>query len=324
MSNPISTIPAEIERDRWGRPLVTPPGGGQAIPYTRCTTFVDAVEDKYNLQQWELRMVALGLANRSDYVKRILTIGDPGDDRKKKSAINAVTADAKEFAKASTGATTGTWLHTATERIDRGQDPGVIPEEHVRDITAYTEATADLKAVAIEQFTVLDQLRIGGTPDRVVSVGGKRYIADLKTGSISYGFVKIAAQLAVYSRSKNYDLTTGERTEHGADLTRGIIIHLPAGTGECRLYWIDLVAGWEAVKVARRVRELRARAFGELVTPYAGEGAADPANPALDLAVAIKQAPDRAEVEKLWRDFAAEWTAEHTALAKAQIASLGS
>jgi hypothetical protein len=41
-----------------------------------------------------------------------------------------------------------------------------------------------------------------------VEYGGKRYIADLKTGSIEWGTLKIAAQLAVYARSHTYDVAT--------------------------------------------------------------------------------------------------------------------
>jgi len=33
-------MPTEIERDRYGRPLVVPPAGGKAIAYTRATTIL--------------------------------------------------------------------------------------------------------------------------------------------------------------------------------------------------------------------------------------------------------------------------------------------
>ena len=41
----------DIPRDHWNRPLVVPPGGGNPVPYTRCTTFIDPLEDQYNLTQ---------------------------------------------------------------------------------------------------------------------------------------------------------------------------------------------------------------------------------------------------------------------------------
>ena len=37
-------MPTEIERDRYGRPLVVPPKGGKAIAYTRATTISNSLE----------------------------------------------------------------------------------------------------------------------------------------------------------------------------------------------------------------------------------------------------------------------------------------
>ena len=51
---------ADIRRDRFGRPLVVPPGGGPRVAYRRTTTFVGALEDTYALQQWKQRQVAIG------------------------------------------------------------------------------------------------------------------------------------------------------------------------------------------------------------------------------------------------------------------------
>ena len=56
------TVVSELPRDRWGRPLITPPDGTTPVPYTRVTTFAKAVEDTYHLGRWAERMVALGMA----------------------------------------------------------------------------------------------------------------------------------------------------------------------------------------------------------------------------------------------------------------------
>lgn len=258
----IVTPPPLIDRDRFGRPLVTPPQGGKAVAYTRCTTYVDCIEDKFNLQKWQMRMVALGLASRPDLLLSVQAHKD--DNRELDKACEA----AKEAAAASAAATTGTALHALTELVDRGQELPVLPAEAKADLEAYRTATADLTAVAIEQFCVQDMLKIGGTPDRVVEYEGQRYIADIKTGSIEYGSLKIAAQLAVYARSQVYDVASRKRTRHGADIERGIIIHLPAGQARCELVWVDLLAGWEAVLVARQVREQRVRKFTDLTKAF--------------------------------------------------------
>lgn len=267
-----------IERDRYERPLVIPPGGGKPVAYTRATTFVDCIEDKYNLQRWQQRMVARGLSLRSDYLLRVVSIGDPGDDRAKKSQLDKLCENAIEVAKGSAGATTGTALHALTELIDRGEELPPLPAGAAASLERYREATADLTALHIERFLVLDTLKIGGTPDRIVKVGtGPKapiVIADVKTGSIDYGIAKISAQLAVYARSALYDVPTGERSPHGASPVAGLVIHLPAvddpKDARCDLVWVDLLAGWNDVLLARDVREARRKRYADLTRPWAG------------------------------------------------------
>lgn len=319
-----------MKRDRWGRPLVVPQGGGKPVPYTRCTTFIDCIEDKYNLQKWMQRMVALGLAERDDL---ILSVAAHRDDKRE---LDRVCDAAKEAAKASSKATTGTAIHSLTELVDRGLEVPSVSAEAKADLAAYEAAVKPLKMEHIEAFTVLDTLKIGGTPDRIVKVGGETYIADLKTGSsIEWGTLKIAAQLAVYSRSWLYDHTTGERTPHGASTNRGIVIHLPAGSAQATLHWIDLAAGWEAVKVAKSVREQRAIKYKDLTEPFTGK----PERPSLNaqkkdearleerdetLLTRIAEAPAEDDVRNLWGKYRDTWTEAHTEAAKARIHKLSS
>ena len=313
----------EIPRDRYGRPMVTPAGGGKQIAYTRCTTFIDVLEDKYNLQKWMQRMVALGLASRPDLV---LSVNAHRDD---KAHLDRVCEDAREAAGASNAATDGTSLHALTEIIDRGGNlPDGLPDNIKASLNAYAEATKDLRCVHIEQFCVLDTLKVGGTPDRVVAYKGKRYIADLKTGSIEWGALKIAMQLAVYARSWVYDIATGERSRHDADLTKGLIIHLPVvadpADAVCTLHWVDLVEGWRAVILARQVRAKRSLKFRDLTTPYAGSlefAVPEPAaGPSLLEQIAGCATAD--DVRALWAANAAAWSDDLTAAAKAHIESL--
>lgn len=247
--------PATIGRDRYGRPLVIPPGGGKPVPYTRCTTYIGALEDTYNLGRWQQRMVAVGLADRPDLLLSVAA------HREDKDALNRLCDQAREAAQASKGATTGTALHKLTERVDRGESIGLLPEAAAADVAAYIRATSEFECVAIEQFRVLDDLKIGGTPDRIVKYQGRYYIADLKTGSIDWSAQKMAMQLAVYSRSVAYDPLTGVRSAlpDPIDRERGIVIHLPAGEAACSPYWVDIAAGWEAVQLATQVREWRKR-----------------------------------------------------------------
>lgn len=327
----IVTPPPAIGRDRWGRPLVQPPTGGKKVAYTRATTFIDCIEDKFNLQKWMLRMTAVGLADRPDL---LLSVSAHRDDKRE---LDRICESAKEAAAASAAATTGTALHALTELIDRDQDLPPLPAEVKADLEAYRTATAPLKSVLIEQFCVQDPLKVGGTPDRVVEFEGKRFIADLKTGSIEWGSLKIAMQLALYARSATYDIPTGERGRHGADLHRGLIIHLPAGEATCTLHWVDLDAGWDAVNIAKQVRHWRTFKFGDLTEPFDGSLPGDTirttrraaetvevdAGRRLEaLTKQIKACPTAEDVRTLWADHESEWSDGLTAIAVAHINSL--
>lgn len=308
----LATIQPDLERDRFGRPLVIPPGGGKKVAYTRCTTYVSCLEDLYNLQRWQQRMVILGLVDRPDLLLSAAA------HREDKTQLNKVAEDAIEAAKAHAAATVGTAIHALTQRIDAGQDIGPVPGEYQRDLDAYAKATAPLTVLHSEQFSVLDDLRIGGTPDRVVEFEGRRYIADIKTGSIDFGIGKICMQLAVYAHSQSYDIQTGRRTPlDGVDTDRGIVIHLPAGTGTCRLVWVDIAAGWEAVHIATQVRAWRSRKglaepwdeFQAAALNVADAGLVDPIVAQLSVATTPE------ELVAIWATHETEWRPEHTALA---------
>lgn len=304
----LDVAPAPIKRDRYGRPLVVPPTGGKPVGYTRATTYVSTLEDTYNLGLWSQRMVALGLASRPD-----LLLAVAATDKTDKQALDRITTDAREAAASSAAATTGTALHALCERMDRGQEVGVVPAAYLADLAAYQVTTTELTAVLIEQFSVLDELRIGGTPDRVVEFRGKHYIADIKTGSIQWGAGKIAMQLAVYAHSTIYDHTTSQRSPlPPVDQARGIVIHLPAGTGQCTLHWVDIAAGWEAVSLATTVREWRNRR--DLIAPVDVATIPDPAS-GLHLLDEVRAAPTVEALTALWVAHQPTWTDELTAAA---------
>lgn len=310
-----------IDRDRYGRPLVKPPGGGKPVAYTRCTTYIDVLEDRYNLQKWMQRMVALGLASRPDL---LLSVSAHREDKRQ---LDKICEDAREAAAASAAATTGTALHALTELVDRGQElPAGLPANVLASLDAYTEATKDLKATHIEQFCVQDTLKVGGTPDRVVKYQGRSYIADLKTGSIEWGALKIAMQLAIYARSHTYDVTTGERGDHGADNLRGLIIHLPAvedpAEARCDLHWVDLKEGWFSVVVAGQVREKRKLKFKDLTQPFGQDDLTPLLEESMTLSSRINKCATADEVRALWSVHASEWTDDLTSIAKQHIARL--
>jgi hypothetical protein len=252
LTDQIATV-SEIARDRWGRPLVVPPDGGKPVAYTRCTTYIGVLEDTYNLSRWQQRMVALGLADRPDLALGVTAHRDDKDE------LNKLCERAIEAAKGRAAATTGTALHALTGLVDQGRPLPTIPADAAADLEAYRQKTAALETLAVEQFVVHDELQVAGTTDRVVSYRDRRYVYDIKTGSIDFAPGKFAMQLAVYARSQIYDIKTHARTDLGVSTEWGILVHLPVGEARCDLYRVDLTAGWEGVQLATAVRAWRRR-----------------------------------------------------------------
>lgn len=320
-----------VQRDRWGRPLITTPTG-QVKGYTRCTTFVDALDDKATLTAWKQRMTAQGLAHRPDILAAVKAVADP-DSKEGRSELNRLCEQALEAAGASAKATIGTTLHGICERWERGEDvTNLVPDGQESTIAAYQEAiTAHrLQAVQIETFGVEDNLQVAGTWDRIFRTpGGETVIGDLKTGSsLAFGVGKFAMQLAVYAHCVQYDPDTATRTPlPGVSQQRALLIHLPEGQGRCDLYWLDIARGWEAVELAWRVRQHRRVKRDQWLTPYTGgttaalaAGTTSEASAALHAAIAA--APTVQALEALWAAHQGTWTPEHTEAARARKTTL--
>jgi hypothetical protein len=241
----------EIDRDRYGRPLIIPPTGGKAIAYTRATTIANSLDDASALTAWKMRMAAIGLTTRPDI---LLSITAAQDD---KMAVNSLIEDAMEVAGANKAANIGTAIHSFAERLDLGQDLGIVPPQWAPDVKAYEHATKILNNKFIEQFCVLDKFKIAGTPDRVVEYKGELFIADIKTGRVDHPN-NISIQLAIYANGLPYDAATATRSTWGeVNKEKAIIIHLPAGTGTCKLMWIDIKEGFKGLQFAMKTRKWR-------------------------------------------------------------------
>jgi hypothetical protein len=243
------------------------------------------------LIDWQGRMVLLGSSRRPDLLEQARDL-DP-DDSSDKRKLNSLTEQAKDAAGANDKSRKGTYLHDLSEYVDRGEPlPKTISGADLDDMAAYMMATSVLKVIAIEQFVAVPELSVGGTFDRLAYYEGPgpdgkpiagNFITDTKTGTIEYGKLKMASQLAVYSRGKLYDHTkfpvnvddekafkAWKKQEFSAEQAAaaysplppvnqdwGIIVHLPAGTGVCKLYWVDLNIGWALANLALTIRKAR-------------------------------------------------------------------
>ena len=66
--------------DQWKRYLIVPQKGGAPVPHTRATTWASTLDDRYGLERWSRRTVALGLARRPDLVAQVAATRDNRHD----------------------------------------------------------------------------------------------------------------------------------------------------------------------------------------------------------------------------------------------------
>lgn len=318
-------VQPEPKRDRWGRYLLPDPGepgATSALAWTRATTFAKSISDTFGLTKWQLRMALKGLTMRPDLYARAAaaTVDD-------KNVLDQVAEAAKEAAGSSAGASLGSALHQFTERVDRGEQVQV-PAPWDADVAEYQRVLAehriDVDPSLIERIIVVKQHHVAGTLDRIYSSSAwsKPRIGDLKTGKdLSYGWLEIAVQLALYANADAMWNGLTDRYEPMPDVDRetGVVIHLPVGTAKATVYEIDLVAGWEIAQTCAEVRGLRTRR--DLAKVAAVKPAAvDP------LIQQIQQAATEQALTALWQQASTtgQWTNQHTAAAKARKAALTS
>lgn len=251
--------PGEVLRDRWGRPLIVPPDGGERVPYTRVSTLAKALDDQSGLMLWKQRKVAEGLARRPDLMTRVtgaLAIGDPDLDYATKRELNSICKEACEAAGSSRGASAGTGLHALTQALDAGQELLFISDADRDRLDAYREAVADYTPLDAETFIVNDAVRAAGSFDRLwLCPDGRVRVGDLKTGKSEADYpLGTTTQIAIYARGQRYDPDTDERSLLHPDLdpTTGLLIHMPP-TGGCRVIPLDLERGWRAAQAAHFV-----------------------------------------------------------------------
>ena len=249
---------ADIPRHpRWGGPMIIPPEGGKPVYYSRVSSFAKILDDASGLNNWYGRQTAVGLARRKDLMGRVATTR--ADD---KDGLNEIVSQAMAAAESDAAANKGTALHSATEHVDLGGDLTTLPDEMQADVAAYMAATMNVEMLALEQFVVLDTLKLGGTFDRLIRLpDGRTCIADLKTGqyAATYGAQTVAIQMALYAHGLLYTPDGTREPLTGVDQDTAVLIHLPVGTGTCALYELDIATAWQMAQVSHVVKAWRKR-----------------------------------------------------------------
>jgi len=314
-SNPFASPEAQINRDRYMRPLIVPPDGGPVEPYQRVTTFAKLVEDATGINKWRMRRVVYGLSQRPDL---ILSASAAGPDARRD--LEKIAEKAEEVTD-SGAASTGTALHSFIERLDNGENLGHVPEAYMADLRAYEalKRRHGIEVLMSERFVVHDGLRVAGTFDKVMTVAkgvehiGVPGIGDNKTGKIDYP-LGMAIQLGVYANARLYDIGNAERFPIHPDLDRqhGYIIWLPAGQGHAELKPLDIATGYDVgASAAAMVRELRKKR--DWFFPLPGE---EPSPLSLLEQLDAAETPD--QLKAIYYANVDRWTDAHTARAAAR------
>jgi len=247
----------DVPRDRWGRPQI------DGRSYTRASTLAKALDDTSNLTKWASRMTAVGLAKADDLVAAVATTS-PDNKRE----LDALVKQAQERAGSTASRSIGTATHTATEMADRGESLDGLPAGIRRDADAYRArmAATGLVPLAAEMFVVCDEVNAAGSFDRLLAGPSRTLIGDIKTSAspdtAKWSALAWSIQLATYAHAKPWTPDRGivEWADLGLpapDQERGLVMHIVQGTGQVRLYSIDLVAGWQAARLADEVIAMR-------------------------------------------------------------------
>lgn len=303
--------------DRWRRYRLPHPETGKAGGFTRATTFAKSISDTFALNQWALRMGGKGLSLRADLLMQVASTSL--DDKDK---LNKLMEEAKDAAGSKIGANLGTALHAFSEALDRGEEP-VIPPPYRPHMAAYTALMEQygLEVVEIEKVVLCQTYDIAGTLDRIVRftrdvdvelVGGGTYtfrkgtlaILDLKTGrDLSYGWLEISIQLAVYAQAENIwdkESLTWSPMYPEIDKNVALVVHLPATapgeTVKATMYAVDVETGWAFADLCKQVRDARKKKGLATALTVVEQGPAIGAQPGEEVIGPVKVASERADV----------------------------
>lgn len=190
--------------------------------YPSVTSIIRYGVAKPNLVQWAANKVQeIAIEKRVELAELKPT--------KAKKVIDSVWQGERDMA-----AGKGTAIHAQAENYALGRPVDITP-----DIEGYVKAFDNFcydfrpEFVMTEALVVSRTYGFAGTLDAIVTIEGKTYVLDIKTGN--YIWPEVALQLVAYSRA---DFTGDRRTGQESPLPdlykRGLVLHLQDGAYELR------------------------------------------------------------------------------------------
>jgi len=244
----------DVDRDKKDRPLV------DGVPYERISNLSKALDDGFNLIDYQCRLVAYGMSGSNAEHLREAALAWGLDDKKH---LNEVHAEAALLAGAGAASQRGTALHAHVATLNRGLElPAGLSVTTMRSLAAYQEMLEQhgLTPVYVEQFVVNENACAAGTFDvALVDRSGQLIMGDVKTGAKQWERKfpgATAIQVSTYADGRRWCPVHGY-LDNGALPVRpdkGLLISLPVDTGECHLTILDLNAGRRGLALAQQVR----------------------------------------------------------------------
>lgn len=306
----------EPDRDGWGRYMLPNPAEpGHINSYTRATTVAKALDDTYNLNQYQKRLTAQGFKVKPELLDSIDLMQD---DSRLRDTLQEVADEAYDAAGGNIASARGTQLHYFTEAVDTGKmQIHEVPDEYRREVRAYVDALQKHGIVvppeSVERIVLNLEANVAGTADRLPMIfpDGTRMVGDVKSGKdLSYSWLAISMQLATYQGASAMLAYHEDGTPYWdampvTDEQFGLVMHVPVDKASCHLYLVDLEVGRAALELALEVREMRKRKsigrplplgkYGAPAGPTASAHVHEPPKPVADGADPFAAHPDEAQ-----------------------------
>jgi hypothetical protein len=296
--------------------------------YSRPSGWGDDLDEQSALVNWRIDRAIDGVASSQALAAKAAAL------RGLKTGRKELREEAIKSGRGEEAADLGTALHAMSHRVESGDD-FLAPEPYATDLATYlTELErAGLFTVHCEIPLCADGWRAAGTADRIYEARirialpgggflepGQRVIGDLKTGAkFDYSVPGYCIQLAIYSDGVPYDVERNVRLEPIDNLRNdwGVLVHMPAGSGECSLWWTDLTVGRLGARIVREVREWRKR--NDFVAEYRYPVIDE--TPVLDATMAMLEQDVPVSLDEV--EASPEWFEAMTTFATARIQAIG-
>jgi hypothetical protein len=238
-----------------------------AVAYTRASGVAKFLESQDALIDWAAAQSALGVVRNPAIAAGLSALAsqyqDPWNEKAAKPQLKDLAWRARQAAGAENATDIGTAVHQYAELVDAGKEPEFMDAKFRAFMDEYKRAMAGIEVVGAEGFVVQDELKIAGSYDRLVRLpDGAVVVADIKTSKSADAYpMSVTVQTGIYANSVHYNQETGERWGLHPDLdrSRSVLIHFPVRSvgAVCRLWVLDAAWGFEAARLAMRVRESR-------------------------------------------------------------------